>query len=146
MQVLPSSECCPLDLPAASKTSQRHRVISSHLITRLSFPEKKPCQEHALSELYVKLPPTLSYEEQGEDQQWHSTQPPIPIFGERSQPVSLALVKLILSPVQETSREGDSQLLSELTKLWRWHCWLLPPAPRHPGWMGHLCVGGRAAA
>ena len=79
-----------------------------------------------LSELCVKLPPTLSSEEQGEDQPWHNAQPPIPAFGERGQPASLAKAKLILSPVQETSREGGSQLLSELTKVWRWHCWLLP--------------------
>lgn len=95
-----------------------------------------------LSELYVKLPRTFSSEEQGEDQRWHSAQPPIPIFGGCDQPVSLAKIKLILSPVQDTGREGGSQLRSELTKLWRWHRWLLPPAPRHPGQIGHLCVEG----
>ena len=75
----------------------------------------------------MKLPPTFSPEEQGEDQHWHSAEPPVPVFGERGQPLSLPKVKLILSPGQESSREGGSQLLSELTKPWRWHCW--PPSP-----------------
>lgn len=90
-----------------------------------------------LSKPYVKLPPTSSAEEQGEDQPWHSTQPPIPALGERGQPVSLAKVKLILSPVQETGKEGGSQLLSELTKLWSCCC---PPVPRHPGRTGGTSV------
>lgn len=99
-----------------------------------------------LSEQYVKLPPTLSSEEQGEDQCWHSAQSPITAFGERGQPVSLAKVKLILSPVQETNREGSSQLLSELTKPWTWHCWLLPPSSE-ASWAdgGHRCVWGMSS-
>lgn len=60
---------------------------------------------HTTSELYVKLPPTLSSEKQSEGQPWCRAQPPTPVSGERGQPVSLANIKLILSLVQKTSKE-----------------------------------------